>query len=136
MEVFVESQSETFCSVWCPGLWRSSTAKGLRLPQHFLSTHYQRELAASALRTSSRRSLASMRRPEWSIDGVGAFDLISRNAMLQALLEINGGDGGRGTRSCLSSDSFMDDHRHMCRRTRWERSMTLLRERAASRATP
>ena len=27
-----------------------------------------------------------------SIDGVGAFDLISRNAMLQALLEIDGGD--------------------------------------------
>ena len=25
-------------------------------------------------------------------DGVGAFDLISRNAMLQALLEIDGGD--------------------------------------------
>ena len=26
------------------------------------------------------------------IDGVGAFDLISRNAMLQALLEIDGGE--------------------------------------------
>ena len=33
-----------------------------------------------------------MRRPTVvSIDGVGAFDLIFRNAMLQALLEIDGG---------------------------------------------
>ena len=56
-----KSPSETSCGVWCPRLWRSSTAKGLRLPRHLFSTHYQRELDASALRTSSRHSLASMR---------------------------------------------------------------------------
>ena len=37
--------------------------KELRLPRHLFSTHYQRAWDASALRTSSRRSLASMRRP-------------------------------------------------------------------------
>ena len=62
MEVFVESQSETSCGVWCPGLLRSSTAKELRLPRHFFAAHYQRAWDASALRTSSRHSLASMRR--------------------------------------------------------------------------
>ena len=58
----MESQSETSCGVWCPGLLRSSTAKVLRLPRHFFTAHYQRAWDASALRTSSRHSLASMRR--------------------------------------------------------------------------
>ena len=60
-----ESQSETFCGVWWPGLLRSSTAKELRMPRHLFSTHYQRTWDASALRTSSKHSLASMRRPQW-----------------------------------------------------------------------
>ena len=58
-----------------------------------------------------------------SIDGVGAFDSISRNGMLV------------GTRSCLSSDNFVDDHQHICGRTRWERSMRLLRAKAVSKET-
>ena len=55
--------------------------------QHALSTHVACECIAHVVQTLTGIDEEAT---VVSIDGVGAFDLISRNAMLQALLEIDG----------------------------------------------
>ena len=66
-----------------------------------------------------------------SIDGIGAFDWISRNSMLQALWRSRA-----GTRPSFSSDSSTDAHRHICGKTRWDSSTRLPKVRVGEQGYP
>ena len=63
-----------------------------------------------------------------SIDGIGAFDLVSRNAMLRGLKEMDTGD--RVLPSCAG---FTGSLRCRFGRTRLEMCRTYLRERVATK---
>ena len=92
IEVFVESQSETFCGVVARTIAQQYSKRveiATELFRDALSTRVGCECIAYVIQTLTGIDEEAT---VVSIDGVGAFDLISRNAMLQALLEIDGGD--------------------------------------------
>ena len=66
-----------------------------------------------------------------SIDGVGAYDLISRNAMLEGLVRMEGGDQILPFVRCF----YGSPSTHLWK-TRWERHKKSHKEREESRATP
>ena len=85
----MEPQSETFCGVWVPQQHSKRVEIATAPFEYALSTRVGCECIVHVIQTLTGIDEEAT---VVSIDGVGAFDLISRNAMLQALLEINGGD--------------------------------------------
>ena len=72
--------------------WRSSLVQRLNVPRARFSTPCQRERAQCIAHAIQAPTDLDHTATVVSIDGIGAFDVVSRQAMLEGFLIVEGGD--------------------------------------------